>query len=188
MEILRAFIAIDLDDKTQKALSRIQDELKETKADIRFIKPENIHLTLKFLGDITKDKAEAVAKILEETSWVLKPFSISLTHIGAFSEIEHPEIIWVGANQGRSEVKGFVLRLEEELEKIGFAKEKREFESHVTLGRLRSNLNQNSLIKTLKTFQMDSPIIQNVHSLTLFKSTLTPRGPVYEPLEIFPLK
>lgn len=187
MDKIRTFIAIELNANVQNAISAILDDLRKTGADVKWVKPKDIHLTLKFLGDTPTDKIEPIEKILKECCRMRSPFALTLTHLGAFPSIESPKIIWLGAAAGKKEIKEFSLSIEEKLLELSFEKEKREFEPHLTLGRMRSMQNRFALVKAIKAHQLNPAISLEVDHIALIKSTLTPQGPIYETLKIFSL-
>ena len=186
---LRTFIAIELDPKLQDALNLIQKELKEVGADVKWVKHDNIHVTLKFLGDVPLEKIDSIKSVMQTTLAPIPAFSMVLTHLGAFPKVENPQIIWVGATADKNSIKHIADSLEENLKTIGFEKEKRDFEPHITLGRMRSSQNKFALSKKIKNFQFPAECPrQLVNQVALFKSTLTPQGPIYETLAKINLK
>jgi len=177
---IRAFIAIELNKQIKNRLSNIQDELKRTNADVKWVEPENIHLTLKFLGNIEEKKIEEIKRILEKISQKYARFLIELSTIGCFPKIDYPKVIWVGIEKGKLELSEIFSELEDELKKIGFEKEKRGFSAHITIGRMRSNLNRIRLVEEIKN-KKDFPRLNSlVDRIILFKSNLTSKGPIYE--------
>ena len=187
-EKLRLFIAIELDKSLKEFLKSLQNELKKCGADVAWVKPENIHLTLKFLGEAIPESVARISSLLEETAGLLPPFSLSITHVGWFPTQGHMRIIWVGCEEGKNESARLAVYLADKLRELGFRKEERGFSPHITIGRVRSKRNLYSLRKTLENFSFKTPLTQTVNHLTLFKSTLTPQGPIYEALQTFPLK
>ena len=188
METLRTFIAIELSTNVQNAISTIEDGLKKTGADVKWVKPANIHLTLKFLGDTPVDKIEPISKALEICGLSIAPFALELTCLGAFPKIDSAKVVWLGVTNGKEEAKQLALTIQEKLGEIGLPKEEREFEPHLTLGRVRSPLNRFALIEAVKACQITEPITLAVDHITLIKSVLTPQGPIYEVLKRFELK
>ena len=184
---MRTFIAIELPQKIIGTLSALQNQLKNTQADVKWVAPENIHLTLKFLGEVDEKKIEKIIQALEETAKDSQPFSIRLCALGAFPKINFPRVIWVGIDAGDEETKNIAFVLEEKLQKLGIPKEKRPFSSHITIGRVRSGINREKLVKELDILQGKGLLQENLEFLatkiTLFKSTLTPKGPIYEILK-----
>ena len=186
---MRTFIAIELPQEIKSALSNIQAELKQAHADVKWVKPENIHLTLKFLGEIDETLVEKICAILEGIARQNTPFNLSLSNLGAFPKLNYPRVIWIGVTNDQPVVK-IAQEIEKEAVEIGLPRESRPFSSHITLGRVRSALNRGALIEKLIFLKKNFPpsnLEFKVHSLTLFKSTLTPSGPIYEIIHSYPL-
>jgi len=187
---MRTFIAIELPKEIKDSLARLQEQLKLAQADTKWVAPENIHLTLKFLGERDDKKVEKIKQVMDEIATRNKSFQIRISLLGAFPKIDSPRIIWVGIDKGDSETKQIAQELETEIAKVGIPKEDRPFSSHITIGRTRSNLNLKNLVQELKKlegiFEQENQEF-NTTKITLFKSTLTPIGPIYERLKEFPL-
>lgn len=178
---MRTFIAVELDKEIKKVLSKIQDELKTTQADVKWVEPENIHLTLKFLGEVEENKIPKISQILKALSNQTKPFTIRLCELGTFPSPKYPRVVWIGITEGKTELLKLAELLEDSLVQLKFPKEKRGFSAHFTLGRVRSGKNKDVLCQKLNTIQVPG-LRQEIKSITLFKSTLTPKGPLYEKL------
>lgn len=186
---MRTFIAIELPPDIKNILSRIQDELKQSRADVKWVNPQNIHLTLRFLGEIQQDLVDKLRAVLEQIAQKNSPFSVRLSNLGAFPKLQYPRVVWFGINNDQP-VLDIARNLENEIVKIGLSAEDRPFSSHITLGRVRSGLNRKALVEKIeslnKNFSSSSPEFK-VLSITLFKSTLTPQGPIYESVLNCPL-
>ncbi|MFA5351315.1 MAG: RNA 2',3'-cyclic phosphodiesterase [Candidatus Omnitrophota bacterium] len=183
---MRTFIAIELPQEIKEKLSELQARLKQSEADVKWVEPENIHLTLKFLGEIGEDKLPKIIEIIESTTQNTKQFRLSLSSLGAFPRVEFPRIIWIGINKGDKETVLLAKALEEKIEKLGIPGEERPFSSHITIGRVKGPLNKDKLAKTLKQsgdYFSGKDIGFDVTKVTLFKSTLGPGGPVYAALK-----
>lgn len=179
---MRAFIAINLPEEFKKTLAGIQQELKQSRADVKWVKPENIHLTLKFLGEIEQGLAEEACLIIKRIAQENNSFNLDLFTLGAFPKLNSPRVIWLGIENDQPVVK-IAGELEKEIQRIGLAPEERKFSSHITLGRVRSALNRPALVERVKSLNQKLPSLRArcaVQRLTLFKSTLTPSGPIYE--------
>lgn len=188
---MRAFIAIDLPKKIKDYLGLLQAKLKQSGADVKWVAPVNIHLTLKFLGDIDDKKTNQLIQILEDLSLNTPQFYLKLGIIKAFPNIKSPRIIWIGVNTGNNEVTQIAADLEEKMGKKGIPKEDKPFTPHITIGRVKSNLNREKLTQSLTTLttECDNSNCQFlVTKLILFKSTLTPKGPIYEAVKETSLK
>ncbi|MFH1442120.1 MAG: RNA 2',3'-cyclic phosphodiesterase [Candidatus Omnitrophota bacterium] len=181
---MRAFIAIELPKEIKSALAKIQEELKSSNDDVRWVEPKNIHLTLKFLGEIDEEKFNKLTKIIDDIVKTKNIFHMNLSSFGAFPDIKYPRVIWAGADKGDAELKVIVKELENKIQKIGIPKENRAFSSHITIGRVRSGLNKDKLKQKLEELSKTTPARKTVEfevkKITLFKSTLTSKGPIYE--------
>jgi len=187
-ETTRAFIAIELNEAVHSELASLQSILKKSKADVKWLAPESIHLTLKFLGNIEIQKIKEIEEILNETAAGLEPFALTLKGIGAFPELDHPRVVWVGVESGASQSKQIVKTIEEKLEIIGIPREEREFYAHITLGRVKSQKNTGGLKEIIEATKFEARSAVDVIHLTLFKSELTRGGSIYTPLFIANMK
>lgn len=180
---MRTFLAIELPPEIKDALSRIQGQLKSSGADVKWVLPQNIHLTLKFLGEIDDKRLEKVIEIVDDAVKDKNPFRMRVSSLGAFPKISFPRVIWIGIDKGDKEIKEIARELEEKIAQVGIPKEDRPFSSHITIGRTRSTLNREGLVQGLEklagNFEGEN-LEFTVTKITLFKSTLTPKGPVYE--------
>ena len=184
---MRTFIAIELSEENKATLAQVQSHLKYSGADVKWVEPANIHLTLKFLGEIDEKTCENVKSILDEIAKTTQPFEISLKDVGAFPKIEFPRVIWVGLDKGAKESTELANKIDVALStEIGFDKESRAFTAHLTIGRVRSGKNKAALKEKLLSLeeQVASSMAQGyvVKSVILFQSTLTPTGPIYTKL------
>lgn len=180
---MRAFIAIELSPEIKDSLAQIESHLKYSGADVKWVEKDNIHLTLKFLGEITEEKAEKIKSILDEIAKFTKSFEISMKDIGAFPKIEFPRVIWVGLDKGAAEAGILAEKIDDALSKIGFEKESRPFAAHLTIGRVKSPKNKQALKEKVQSWTPNSgPRTQRISSVILFQSTLTPKGPIYTKL------
>ncbi|MGE5197915.1 MAG: RNA 2',3'-cyclic phosphodiesterase [Deltaproteobacteria bacterium] len=180
---MRAFIAIELTEEVRNALRNLQERLKASQADAKWVEPENIHLTLKFLGDITEEQLSKIIAILDNVAADTEIFLIRISCLGAFPKKDFPRVIWVGIDTGEKETKELAKALENKIEKIGIPRENRPFSSHITIARIRSSVGRDKLVRELDNlgdYFKETPQEMRVAKITLFKSTLTPKGPVYE--------
>ena len=181
-ETIRAFIAIELTGRAHDELACLQSALQKAGADVKWVEPENIHLTLRFLGDLVPEKAEELKKVLAETAAGSRPFELTIKDVGAFPGLASPRVIWAGVGLGAAESARIAEAIETKLQALGIPKEERSFYPHVTLGRARSRKNCEKLRGIIETTKFEAGSKIYVDHLTLFRSQLTPRGPVYTPL------
>ena len=156
----------------------MQQELQAAEADVKWVAPEGIHLTLKFLGEVSPELAAEIKKQLDELAKHQQRFELSINRVGAFPKIEYPRVIWVGIEHGAESTIKLAQALEEKLLNLGFLKEKRPFRPHLTLGRVRSSHNRQQLRELLQSVAVQ-PQTMSAQTIVLFKSTLTPQGALY---------
>lgn len=175
---MRTFIAIELTNGIQDRLSSLQEKLKSASADVKWVNPSGIHLTLKFLGDTDEKKIDSIKNIINKLSAKFKAFNSEVSGLGGFPNIHSPRVIWVGLSN-TDNISAVSGALEEELQDLGFPKEKRGFTPHLTLGRLRSPKNINILEKVLAENLDFKAGILEIKTVCLIESKLSPKGPAY---------
>lgn len=179
---MRTFIAIELSEEIKNTLAQIQSHLKYAGADVKWVTPGNIHLTLKFLGEVSEEKLQQVKSALEIIGKETVPFEISLKDIGAFPKIEYPRVIWVGLDKGAKESTELAGKIDEALSILGFDRDTRPFAAHLTIGRVRSAKNKLALKEKITNYHLLITDYQTIDSVILFQSTLTPTGSIYTKL------
>ncbi|MCM8790838.1 MAG: RNA 2',3'-cyclic phosphodiesterase [Candidatus Omnitrophica bacterium] len=183
---MRTFIAIEVSDEIKKILGQIESHLKYSGADVKWVRPEIIHVTMKFLGEVSETKVSEVKSALDAVAASTKKFDITLKDIGAFPKIDYPRVIWVGLGKGVGEALELASSIDEALSKIGFAKEDRPFSPHLTIGRVRSSVNRSKLKEKMASveanFNLSAVPSHRVESVVLFQSTLTSQGSIYTKL------
>ncbi|MFA6130049.1 MAG: RNA 2',3'-cyclic phosphodiesterase [Candidatus Omnitrophota bacterium] len=187
---MRAFIAIELSAGVKDSISRIQEKLKTEPLKINWVKPQNLHLTLKFLGDISPEQLSRIKQII---SGITKTpgFRIKLNTLGVFPDMAAARIIWIGDNQPTLELKQLAEQLEIKLEISGIARQPKPFSAHITIGRIKSRLLLSDLQKVIDKIKRDMEGTNwefDCSKVTLFESTLGPGGPAYTMLDQFNLK
>lgn len=174
---MRTFIAIDLNPQIREEIKKIQDALKKCDLAVKWVHPDNAHITLKFLGWVEeKDKIEKIKRIIEEVAAKFKCLDVSLKEFGFFPNEKRPRVFFISTDK-ENILKSISQELEEKLEKLGFKKEGR-FRSHITIARFKGQKNIDLLNKGIKAANIEGTL--PIKEITLFKSTLTKSGPVYE--------
>ena len=177
-ERIRSFISFDISSgEILKKIQDVQEKLVETEADLKVVKPKNIHITMRFLGEISSETIEKVIEQIEEIK--SQSFDIEFKGIGTFPNIKYPRVIWIGIKKGSNELKEIYTQLEPRLNKIGFNPDKKGFSPHLTIARLRSSRNRKTLTDILRHLEFLEIGIIRAEILKLKKSTLTPSGPIY---------
>ena len=181
--MIRSFLAIELPEAIRKKIDEIQGDLKSSHADVRWVNPEKIHLTLKFFGSIEEARVESIIKAIENPVRNTPAFTMKVRRIGAFPHWKNPRVIWMGLIDEKGILSPFQKELETELEKIGFEPEARAFQPHLTLGRVNSSRGKEELIRKMERYQEEEDFGDfSVKRVILFKSDLRPAGPIYTPL------
>ncbi|UCD34456.1 MAG: RNA 2',3'-cyclic phosphodiesterase [Nitrospiraceae bacterium] len=178
---MRSFIAIELPESAKSALAGLQQELKESGADVRWVKPEHIHLTLKFLGDVGSEVIDSLIQVLKGTCREGNPFSIEIRGTGVFPHARSPRVIWAGVSGGAA-LAALQRDIERGLSALGFDSEERPFVPHLTVGRVRSSLGKRQLIEKVDGFRDALFAEVDVRSVALMKSDLSPAGAHYTAL------
>lgn len=180
---IRTFIAIPLSDRIREDLSNLQEELKKSQAQVKWVRPEGIHLTLKFLGNVEEERILEIEEAIGKKIKGYSPFLLSLGCLGAFPDLRRPRVIWVGVEEGASEVKELAKRIEKALLPLGFVKEDRPFSPHLTLGRVKGPKNMERLKEILGPLTTKKLGSLNVHLIEIIKSQLTSKGAIYTTLK-----
>ena len=182
MSVVRAFIAIELSPEIYKRLDQVINQLKDCLSGmpIRWVPAQNIHLTIKFLGDVSVANLEMLEKIILSEA----PFEVSIGELGAYPSLRRPRVIWVGV-KAPPELTGFQRGVETETARLGYTPEKRAFSPHLTLGRVSRNANSEG-VKEIGLVLGDCKVgflgATRIKSVYLFRSDLKPGGAVYSKL------
>jgi len=186
-ETLRLFFAVKMPPAVRYTLAQIQNTLRETQADVKWVEIDNLHLTIRFLGSVERARLFGLQEAGRRTATTLSPFQLAIGGLGAFPEISRPRVLWIGVLRGTQEMTSLYRKLEDELRTIGFPQEERPYAPHMTLGRVRSPKNLSSLEKEVRKFRTYQAGEMEVQSFCLIRSRLMPSGPEYSVIEEFPL-
>jgi RNA 2',3'-cyclic 3'-phosphodiesterase len=185
--MIRAFLAIELPDSLRSGLAQVQEELKRSRADVRWVAPGNIHLTLKFFGNVPDDEIETLAAAARQVAAESAPLQLQVTLAGAFPSLNAPRVVWLGLGGDLVPLTQLFYRLEKAYATLGHPPEGRAFNPHLTLGRVKSPANRERLARLLaKLPPLNWPPFE-VKELILFQSVLSPQGSKYTALKVIPL-
>ena len=191
-ETIRVFIAVELPPKVRSALSELIEKLRDTQIPgLRLARPEGIHLTLKFLGDVPKSQVESIAAAVSQAAQASRAFALELGQPGVFPNRNAPRVLWVGIDGGLSPLLTLHQQVEDALATLGFAKERRGFNPHLTVARIRdgtSKADRQRAAEAIFSTQVQTGLPIDVDSISLMQSTLLPGGAVYESLASMPLE
>ena len=175
---MRSFIAIELPETLKKALADLQQELEKCGADVRWTRPENIHLTLKFLGNIEEDKADIIAEKITGTCKGQPDFELGISGVGVFPNKRSPRVLWAGIDLN-DDILALQEGIEEAMAFLGFEREKRRFSPHLTLGRFRSSRGKQALLDEMDAYMENIFGLMDVNSVLLMRSDLEQSGARY---------
>ncbi|MCF7810335.1 RNA 2',3'-cyclic phosphodiesterase [bacterium] len=186
-EIIRAFIAIDTPESAKSAIKLIQDKLKNIRdAKVTWVKPQGVHLTLKFLGDIRKSQIPEISACLRNCAKAVPPFELTSTTCGAFPGLKRPRILWLGLDGGQQLIQ-LQLDIRKSLDQLGFDPDNKEYHPHLTVGRVRSIESDSRLTSIYKEITFPQ-IVWQAFDVRLMSSTLKPSGAEYEVIERYEFK
>jgi RNA 2',3'-cyclic 3'-phosphodiesterase len=184
--VIRAFIAVKLDSETVRQISAAVTDLKPRIRGMRWVPPTNFHFTLKFLGDIEESKIAPIAQALELELHPFPRFSINAKGLGVFPDLRRPRILWVGL-EGNG-LSALASKVESALESLGFAREKRAFQPHLTIGRWRQfDRSSGQFRKELERWQGHEFGESTVAEVIFFQSELKQEGAIHHPLKVVAL-
>ena len=182
----RLFIALPLPETAKSEISAFVHALRRTAPEIRWVRPEQMHVTMKFLGDVELEREKMLMGVLEPLS-TMRPFQFNLAGLGAFPDRRRARVVWTGIDLGKAEVTELAGLVETACEAAGFEREERGFSAHITLARVKEPGDFGPLWRQADEIRF---VGHPVHAteVRLIHSTLTPKGPVYRDLESFPLR
>jgi 2'-5' RNA ligase len=181
---LRAFLALELnDEKDRERITEVQKELQSSKADLNLVNPQIIHFTLRFFGEISEQEAD---RVRERISTVRQePFSVKLEGVGVFPSPSHISVVWAGVSKETSaSLESLALKVNSLVSDVG-EREDRSFKPHLTIARVKTGRNKQSLLEALSRVQRTEFGECRFNNLKLKRSSLTPKGPVYDDVFVF---
>lgn len=181
---MRVFIAIELPADIRTGLAELQKELRPLTSTARWVAPESIHITLKFIGEVAGPRIEPIDRAL--FGLTRKPFTVSVRNVGFFPGTQTPRVFWAGMEAPT--MPGLAEELDARLEQIGFEKEKRAFRPHITLARARDSRMDPSLVRAATKYEKHEFGSFTVDRFFLFQSTLRPEGAIYNKLKEYLLE
>ena len=191
-EKVRAFTAIDLPSEVVSALGNLTAALDAANLrGLRTVRPEAVHLTLKFLGSVPSGRLEAVASVLTEVSGAHRPFALEVGSVGAYPKMQSPRVLWVGLAGDLEPLLALQRGVEDSLARLGFAPEHRKFSPHLTVARVRDGTSKderNRAAELLSSTETMSGLCVEVDAISLMQSTLRPDGAVYARIATLPLR
>lgn len=193
MVAVRAFIAVEMPPEIQKRLAEVQDHLRRELRDlpIRWVRPESMHLTLKFLGMVPTSHVDEIVAALRGLALERGPFPFVVEGIGCFPDLRHPRVIWVGISDPTRSLAAFQRLVEASMQKLGYPPEDRPYQPHLTLGRVSRDATP-AHYRRIAEVIAQAPVERlgevRVVEITLMRSDLHPQGAIYTPIARLPLR
>lgn len=194
--IVRTFVAVEVSEPVRRAAAKLIRTLGTTAADVKWVEPQNLHLTVKFLGDVNLKETARICQAVQKAAAEIKPFELTIGGVGAFPNPERPRTIWIGGHcedaaadvdtVDANAADGMALlheKIEQRLAKLGFRKDSRRFQPHLTIGRVRGGGPDLADLAQLIQKNADLPFGKtSVREAVVFSSQMTREGPAYHPL------
>jgi 2'-5' RNA ligase len=192
MSLLRTFIAVEIPSQMQRRIQEVVEPLRKELGSslIRWVPAHNIHITLKFLGDVSPVSVDQLTQILRTEADSVPVFDIAISGLGSFPSLKRPRVLFIGI-QAPAELEALYRGIESACARLGYESEGRDFSPHLTIGRVKqdaSPTDQQRIRRILEATTIDSLGIARVNSVHLYKSELKPTGSVYTQIFSAPLK
>jgi 2'-5' RNA ligase len=180
-EMIRTFIAFDINNPAVlQKFTEVQDSLVRIGADLKLVAPQNIHMTIRFLGDVPARMIDSIHESMKKTDF--SAFNCQIHGVGVFPHLGHPRVVWAGISKGSDELKSIADQLENGLRQLGFRPDPKGFSPHLTLARVRTGRNKAEFAHCIQEMEDYEFGIVKADCLKLKKSLLTPKGPIYSTL------
>jgi 2'-5' RNA ligase len=188
MARLRTFLAVDMGKPIRDRCVALQETLQRGGAEVKWVEPDNLHVTLLFLGEVEDRDVAALCRVVAEVCGRHQPFRASVETVGSFPNRRRPRVVWVGVGAGQQELVALHDDLERPLMDLGcYRREERRYTPHITLGRIRGERPATALATTLDRQANWQGGVTEVREVHVLSSELTPHGPIYTLLSRAPL-
>jgi 2'-5' RNA ligase len=181
--VIRSFIAFKIPTGMRDILVSVQEKLRRNGVDLRYVRPQGIHLTLKFLGNIREENIPPIFDVMKQVCDGQRSLDVYLQGVGAFPSPRNPRVVWVGLEGDLVPLYTMQQQLEQGLIPLGFEPEKRRFQAHLTLGRMRKSRKPPNITALLDDLHLEPQSRFTLDELILYRSELLPGGAVYEEME-----
>ena len=186
MADIRTFIAVDLPSEIKMDIDRLITDLRQDGSGIRWVKAANLHITLRFLGDIPEESITGLADAIKGNIGICDPFNLTLSTLGGFPNLKRPRVIWVGTDSGSDALMRLAEKVEQACVDSDFGKADKRFSSHLTIGRVKFSRGLEPLISRIAKTEFElSPF--EIRDVAIIKSILSPAGPKYTRLSVVSL-
>ncbi len=180
---MRTFVAIEISPDAKSVIAELQKKLREADADVSWTRPGNIHLTLKFLGEVKETLIADIARVCIKCAADFHCLDLRLSDVGAFPDFRQPRVLWVGLEGDLETLRQLQKQVDEGLSRLGFEPERKPFRAHLTIGRVKSRRNTRDLMAIAKDYQLEAAPFK-VSEIVVMQSQLHPAGSRYTPLAV----
>ena len=185
---IRCFVAIEIPETIQNQLARIQGTLRDQIQKASWVKPSNIHLTLKFLGDVDPNDLDPIGEAIEEVTSRHRSFSMRIGGLGAFPNFVRPRVLWSGVTVGSEPVSALAQDINVALSNCGFLLDTKKFNPHLTIARLKERVDLRPYANQYRQYDRISGAEMRVNTISLIQSQLHPTGAIYSTLQSYSLR
>jgi 2'-5' RNA ligase len=186
-EMIRTFVCIDIPESIKERIEKLQHDLRRIEAQISWVKPANIHLTLKFLGDVPQAKIPLINTAVSHASGSCSSFQVSIGATGCFPSPRNPGVLWIGISRVSDDLQKVRDAIEDELARQGFGRETKKFTPHLTIARIRNPRNAGQVANAFLACGFADESFQ-ASEIIVMRSQLSPKGSIYTPQAVIPLK
>lgn len=183
MAKIRTFIAVEIPEDIRDKIAEFQNELKSSGGKVTWVKPENMHLTLKFLGDTDEAIVDDIEERIKSAAQDYEPFSVHVKGVGAFPNFKKARVLWIAVDEGMQTLQDLAGDVDKQISELGFEREKRKYTAHLTIGRVKDSRSIELVRDKMVENQNFSAGEFKVDSIYLIKSQLTQHGPIYTKLK-----
>ena len=184
MKAIRTFVAVLIAEDLKQQIARVQGQIKKLAPDVKWVAPKNIHVTLKFLGNVREDEIGQVRSAVDDAVRAFSPFEIAISGLGAFPSPARARVVWTGIEVGQQQLTDLAAAVDAGVSKLGFEPEERPFKSHITIGRVKTSRHLAGLAAGIEEVDACDLGTQQVSSVVVMQSELLREGPVYSPLSV----
>lgn len=184
MKVIRTFVAVLIDENLKKVMAEVQSRVKKLAPDVKWVTPENFHITLKFLGNVVEDTLPEVTKAVEEAAQGFSSFDLAISGVGAFPNPARARVVWIGSGEGRDKLAQLASAVDNNLAKLGFEREDKPFKAHITIGRVKTSRFLSQLAEGIDKVDAENLGIQRISSIVVMRSELGREGPAYTPIKV----
>jgi 2'-5' RNA ligase len=184
MKVIRTFVAVLIDNEIRRRIAEVQSRLKQLAPDVKWVAPENFHITLKFLGNVDEAVMPDVILAVEDGAHGLSPFDLTISSVGAFPSPARARVVWVGSTDGREKLTELARSVDKKLVELGFEKEDKPFNAHITIGRVKTSRFLRALAEGMEKVDADDLGSLRISGVAVMRSDLECEGPTYAPVRI----